>query len=304
MRVRHPAITLPLILTFSLLAALALLVCSAPQDEPDLPVSTASLPTPHPQAVPSPEPTAASSDILPGGPRINHLPAAMILVSSDTISLDQPLTIAGTGFRPGEPVRLVLVIDDVIRYVVGGHTAEQPVANAAGAFSVSFDSIRGYNVRDYGALARSLGDKTILAQGEDGSTASAPVKIVAWRHPPRPGPGPGSLVATADTVLNDETGGLGITITAAGAWFAPGEAVTVTILSLGDGADKVLTGITANESGAFKVSRTLAGAAPAEGEDPEMPIEPRVYTVLAEGGYGTIATAALMVEQYELPRPE
>ncbi len=302
MRVHHPPRTLALILTLSLLAALALSVCGAPQDEPDLPVSTPSPPTPHPQTVPSPEPTAASSDILPGGPGINHLPAAMILVSSDTISLDQPLTIAGTGFRPGEPVRLVLVIDDVIRYVVGGHTAEQPVANAAGAFSVSFDSIRGYNVRDYGALARSLGDKTILAQGEDGSTASAPVKIVEWRHPPRPGTG--SLVATADTVLNDETGGLDTTITAAGARFTPGEAVTVTIVGLGDGADKVLVGITANESGAFELSSTLSGAAPAEGADPEMPIAPGVYTVLAEGANGSEATGALVVEQYELPKRE
>ena len=113
-----------------------------------------------------------------------------------------------------------------------------------------------------------------------------------------------SLTASADTVVNDETNGLDTTISAAGAGFMPGEAVTVTIVSLVDGADKILVGGTANDSGAFMVSSTMAGAAPAEGADPEMAIGVGVYTVLAEGGGGSVATGALVVEMKELPEDE
>ncbi len=296
MRVRHPAITLALILTLSLLAALALTVCDAPQDEPDLPVSTASPPTALPQTDPSPEPTAASghshpgvNGVLPGIPGVS--PEAMILVSSGVMSVDEPLTINGSGFIPGEPIMLLLVIDDIIRYVVGGHTSEQPVANAAGAFSASFDSIRGGG-GERGALERAPGVRSILAVGADGSRAAAPVMITSAPTLSVAS----SLVATADTVLNDETGGLDTTITAVGAGFAPREAVTVTTHGLVAGADKVLTGITANDSGTFEVSSTLSGAAPPEGAAPEMPFEPGVYTVLAEGSQGSIATAALVVD--------
>ena len=113
-----------------------------------------------------------------------------------------------------------------------------------------------------------------------------------------------SLVAIADTVLNDETGGLDTTITAVGAGFTPGEAVTITLLADGTSADKFLVGATASDSGAFTVKSTLAGVAPAEGADPEMPIGVGVYTVLAEGASGSEATAALVVELYEPPEAD
>ena len=225
------------------------------------------------------------------------------MISKTTITVDEPLNIVGSGFLPGEPVTLSLVIDNIVSYVVGGRTAEQPVANAAGAFAVSFDSIRdgvsvGRSYLDY----RAPGIRTIRAAGEYGSRASFPVMITS-ADAPTPSVA-SSLVATADTVLNDETGGLDTTITALGAGFTPNEPVTVTILGLVDGADKILVGITATDSGEFEVSSTLYGAAPAEDADPEMPIEPGVYTVLAEGASGTFATAALEVEQNELPSRE
>ncbi len=293
MRVRHPPRTLPLILTLSLLAALALPVCSAPRDEPDLPVNTASPPTPHPQTVPSPETSAGP---LPSGP----YPEAMIMISKTTVTVDEPLTINGSGFWPGEPVTLALVIDNIVSYVVGGRTAEQPTANAVGAFAVSFDSIRGGGGGERGALERAPGVRSILAVGEDGSRASFPVMITSAPTLSVAS----SLAATADTALNDETGGLDTTITAFGAGFAPGEAVTITIVSLVEGADKILIGITANDSGEFEVSSTLAGAAPAEGADPEMPIAPGFYTILAEGNRGSAAASVMDVEQYELPEAD
>ena len=105
------------------------------------------------------------------------------MVSNAVMSVDEPLTIAGAGFLPGERVRLVLVIDDIVRYVIGGRTAEQPTANAAGAFAVSFESIRGEGRGERGALERAPGIRTIRAEGEDGSRASAPVMITSVTRP-------------------------------------------------------------------------------------------------------------------------
>ena len=226
-------------------------------------------------------------------------PEAAITVSTRVLSVDEPLTIAGAGFLPGEPVTLFLLIDDIVSYVIGGRTADQPVANAAGAFSVSFDSIRGDGSGERGALERVPGIKTIRAEGEDGSRASAPVMVTSVNAPVTSVAS--SLVASSEAEINAETNGIDVTITATGAGFMPGEAVTVTIVSLTDGADKILVGGVANDSGAFSLSGTLAGAAPAEGDDPEMPVMPGVYTVLAEGGGGSQATGALMVEMKELP---
>ena len=220
------------------------------------------------------------------------------MVSSGVMSVDEPLSINGSGFNPGEPVTLSLVIDNIVSYVVGGRTAEQPVANAAGAFSVSYDSIKGGGGGERGALGRAPGVRSILAVGEDGSRASFPVMITSANAPSTSVSS--SLTATADTILN-EGGALDTTITAVGAGFMPGEAVTVTIVSLVAGADKILVGGTANDSGAFMVESTLAGAAPADGADPEMAIGVGVYTVLAEGGGGSQATGALVVEMKELP---
>ena len=101
-----------------------------------------------------------------------------------------------------------------------------------------------------------------------------------------------SLVASSEAEINAETNGIDVTITATGAGFIPGEAVTVTIVSLADGADKILVGGAANDSGAFSLSATLAGPTPTGGSDPAMPIAPGVYTVLAEGANGSGATGA------------
>ena len=289
---RHPPKAIAPALALLLLSFLALASCGASQGDSNLPVSTASPVDPDSQTVPSPETTEPP---LMG----DYHSGAMIMVNCEVLSVDEPLSILGSGFLPGEPVMLVLVIDDIIRYVVGGRTAEQPTANAAGAFTVSFYSIRGGG-RDYGGLARAPGLRTIRAIGEDGSRASFPVTITSHRGC-GPGYSSGRLTATADTQLDVETNALHITITAVGVGFIPGEAVTVTIVRLTDGAEKVLPTAAANDAGAFMVKSTLHGAAPADGADPEMPITPGVYTVLAEGGDGSGATGALVVESKQLP---
>ena len=215
------------------------------------------------------------------------------------MSVDEPLSISGSGFLPGEPVRLVLVIDNIVSYVVGGRTAEQPTANGAGAFAVSFDSIRGEGRGERGALERAPGIRTLRAEGEDGSRAAAPVMITNANAPVVSVAS--SLVASSEAEINAETNGIDVTITATGAGFIPGEAVTVTIVSLADGADKILVGGAANDSGAFSLSATLAGPTPTGGSDPAMPIAPGVYTVLAEGANGSGATGALVIHYRWLP---
>ena len=276
---RRAAKAVALALVFPLFSILVLVACSGPQ-----PVN------PAPTGIPTREARAFLS-----GP----WPEAMIMVSSGVMTVDEPLSIAGSGFLPGEPVTLVLVIDNIISYVIGGRTAEQPVANAAGAFSVSFHSIRGDGGGERGALEGAApGVRTIRAEGEDGSRASAPVVITSMNAPVA-----SSLVASSEAEINAETNGIDVTITALGAGFMPGEAVTVTIVSLADGADKILLG-GANDSGEFTLSATLAGAVPAEGAGPEMPVTPGVYTVLAEGSGGSVATAVLVVEMKELPEAE
>ena len=314
MRVRYPVKGAALALI--LFSILALVACTGPQGEPGLPglpgnpgnpgaagpqgePGLPGLPgepgnpgNPGPQGPQGPQGLQGP----PGTPGVS--PEASIMGSSGVMSVDEPLSIHGSGFLPGEPVTLALVIDNIVSYVVGGRTAEQPVANAAGAFSVSYDSIRGGGGGERGALERAPGIRTIRAEGEDGSRASFPVMITGANAPVTSVSS--SLMATADTQLNADNA-LDTMITAMGAGFIPGEAVTVTIISLVDGADKILVGGTANDSGAFMVESTLAGAAPAEGEEHEMPIGVGVYTVLAEGANGSVATGVLNVEMKELP---
>ena len=188
---------------------------------------------------------------------------------------------------PGEPITLVLVIDNIVSYVVGGRIVEQPVANAAGAFSVSFDSIR-VDGGERGVLRRAPGYRTILAVGEDGSRASSPVMVTSLNAPVTSVLS--SLTATAEIWLYHEYNVLETKITATGAGFIPGEAVTVTLFDATPGTDKILVGVTADYSGAFIAQVTLYGPTPAEGADYEMPITPGVYTLLADGDSGSLAT--------------
>ena len=279
MRVCYPAKPVALVLILSLCSILVLVACRGSQGEPVQLVREASTVSPFPTGIPTRE--------------------ARIMVSSGVMSVDEPLRIAGAGFLPGEPVTLLLVIDDIVRYIIGGRTAGQPVANAAGAFSVSFESIRGDGGGERGALERAPGIRTIRAEGEDGSRASAPVYITSINAPVTSVLS--SLVASSEAEINAETSGIDVTITATGAGFIPGEAVTVTIVSLADGADKILVGGAANDSGAFSLSATLAGPTPTGGSDPAMPIAPGVYTVLAEGANGSGATGALVIHYRWLP---
>ena len=192
-------------------------------------------------------------------------PEAGLMVSKSTVTLNEPLTVAGSGFRPSEAVTLVLVTVGEKR-IVGGGSGAQVTASAAGAFVVELDRIGG---------SVAPGVQTLKAEGSDGSVASLPIMIVATAMLPPTMPG-SSLVANAV-----EVGG---TTTIWGAGFHPGEPVTLTVLAVGGGIDKILIAVPANESGAFMVDANVELAA-------------GVYTLMGTGSMGSEATAALMVSE-------
>jgi hypothetical protein len=208
------------------------------------------------------------------------------------MSIDEPLQVYGSGFLPGEPVSLALIIDDIVRWTVGSRTAAQPVANASGAFMVSFDSIIGGGGGERGVIRdRAPGVRTIRAEGEDGSMASAPVMITAAAAPHTSVST--SLSSSAVATLNEAGDAISVDVTVMGAGFMAGEYITVSIIGITPGVDKILAGGSANDSGAFEMTGSLAGAA---SDDPQMPIAAGVYTLLAIGDSGSEATTPLSVQ--------
>lgn len=188
-----------------------------------------------------------------------------MMVSKAIVTLDEPFTVSGSGFRPSEAVTLVLVTTGG-KTIIGAGSGAQVTASSAGAFSVDLDRIRG---------SAAAGVHTLMAEGSDGSVVSLPIMITATALVPATMPG-SSLVANAV-----ETGG---TTTIWGAGFHPGELITLTVLAIDGGTDKILISVPANPSGAFMVD---ASAELATG----------VYTLMGMGSMGSESAAALMVSE-------
>ena len=186
----------------------------------------------------------------------------MIVLSKDTLAAaGDSFAVGGSGFNPGEPVVVSLIVDPDTSIVPEG--GDQIQANASGAFSVAFDEVGGSGASGY---------LTFLAEGEDGSLASALVRIVS------------SPVATTavDTSLAADVVLVGESARVLGAGFVPGEAVTLSAVGVAGGSDRILVGANANDSGAFMV-------------DAPNPLEVGVYTLRAVGSKGSSATTALLV---------
>ena len=192
-------------------------------------------------------------------------PQASISVSKSALTVSEPFTVMGSGFLPGEPVVVQLVISPSNSPIVGGASGSQITANGAGAFSASFDLISSRP-----SVARAApGDRTLLAEGADGSTASTPVQIVSAMR-----------TMSASSSLRTEGGTPGGEATILGAGFVPNEFVTVRM----QGDDIPLIGGQANETGAFSLVAGISDDL-AEG----------VYSIIATGGNGSEASAALAV---------
>ncbi len=192
----------------------------------------------------------------------------MIVLSKGVVAgSGDPFSIAGSGFIPGEPVELSLMIDPNNSVMLG----DEVQANASGAFSVA--------VADAGASDAS-GYLSVMAMGADGSLASAPVRIVS-----------SALNETAvDSSLSTSVTPAGEAATVSGAGFNAGEAVTLSVVGVAGGSDRILVGANANDSGAFMV-------------DAPNPLEVGVYTLRAVGSKGSSATTPLVVCQPDEETP-
>ena len=193
-------------------------------------------------------------------------PQGGLAISKATMTMDEPFTVWGSGFKIGEPFIISLRINDVIRPILGNGTA-----NGAGAFTISFESTG----QKEGGIDKAQGIRSIVAIGADGSVASEPVNIVRFRvEDPSPG--------TSMVVGPVATGG---SVTVLGAGFLPNEGVSISVVgALPDGGDKVVVGDNANESGAFMFEATIS-------------LDPETYTLIASGALGSVATAPLVVTE-------
>ena len=213
-----------------------------------------------PGAVGSPGPQGT-----PGDPAVS--PQAALMTSKPTVALDEPLAIAGSGFRPSEAITLVLVTP-ATKIIIGGGSGSQVTANGAGAFVLDVAAIGG---------SASEGVHTLMAEGSDGSVASQPLVIAPPPPEPPIPPMPGSsLVANAV-----EPGG---TTTFWGAGFHADETVTLTALAASQGQDTIIISTPSNSSGAFTVNA-------------EIELAVGIYTVKAVGTMGSEATAPLWVSE-------
>ena len=267
---------------------LALIACQGPPGEPGLP----GLPG-NPGNPGEPGPQGAKGDPgepgLPGNPGnpgnpgppgppgptgppgpAGISPQAMIAVDKMQVAASgDPIMVMGSGFLPGEPVVLTLMINSDNSIIVGGQRGAQVTANESGAFSASFDEIGGAS----SSQDQAMGFRTLLADGAGGSRASAPVMVVSAPVPE----------VSVSTSLLAGAAELGNQIQVWGAGFMPGEAVTMIAVGAAEGAnDRILVGATANTSGSFMV-------------DSPNPLGAGIYTLRAVGNRGSMSTAPLVV---------
>ena len=192
-------------------------------------------------------------------------PQAAIALDSDLISIDSSLTIDGSGFRPNEPIALLLVVDQNLQPFIGGGSRAQTQANSGGNFTFSVDSVgaafKGNTVaRLLDASNGGSNSLSVYASGADGSRASVPIRVV----------GSGGIASAPSIALSSnlvESGG-SVTIMVAG--FMPGEFVTVVASGASGGDDRVLVGGSANGFGALSLEAAIT-------------LDPDVYTIEAMG---------------------
>ncbi len=212
-------------------------------------------------------------------------PQAAIMVDSDLIAIDGSLTIDGSGFRPNEPVALLLVVDQNLQPFIGGGTRAQTQANSGGNFTFSVDSVGAAFRGNTGArvLEASNGGSnslSVYASGADGSRASVPIRVVGSG-----GIASSPSIALSSNIVGNEDPHNKVSILVAG--FMPGEFITVVAVGASGGDDRVLVGGSANESGALMLEATITLD------------EGNVYTIEAMGqpvaGMQASATAPLAV---------
>ena len=201
--------------------------------------------------------------------------AGISLVSQE-VTLNEPLEVWGSGFRPGESITIQLEIDQFLQPVIG-----DTAAGTGGAFRALFTRI---GADDRVASRIVLGNVyTLIAVGGDGSRASVPVMIVPERPPTPtptpsptptpvpPAPSPSTSLVAAKTISGAET-------IVWGSGFRPFENVVLSVV----GGPDILVARQANASGALTVEVFID-------------LDPGIYTMLATGDMGSEATAPLLI---------
>ncbi len=213
-------------------------------------------------------PGAQGPSGLPGLDGVS--PQASVMSSKSVMTMSEPFTVSGSGFRPGEPVVVQLVIGEFASPIAGGARGSQVSANGAGAFSVSFDFVSEVAA----VISEAAGDRTLLATGADGSMASTAIKIVNITGGTSPSLATSGAEPAGDAII-------------VGAGFGPNEFVSIEAVGAGiNGGDIILVGDKANASGAFSLSATIPTN-----------LEEGIYTLRATGAGGSEATAALVVAE-------
>ena len=192
-------------------------------------------------------------------------PQAAIAVDSDLISMDGSLTIDGSGFRPNEPVALLLVVDQNLQPFIGGGSRAQTQANSGGNFTFTVDSLGAAFRGNTGArvIEASNGGSnslSVYASGADGSRASTPIRVV----------GSGGIASAPSIAISSNIVEVDGSVTIMVAGFMPGEFVTVVASGASGGDDRVLVGGSANGFGALSLDATIT-------------LDPDVYTIEAMG---------------------
>ena len=319
-----------LTLIVAIFSVLLLAACQGPAGKPGLPGNpgesgAAGLPgLPGPPGLPGAAVAAGAPGLpgeagLPGAPGIPGLagpqgspgipgisPQAAITVSANTLYLDEPLTVWGSGFRAFEPVTLVLEINKSKSAVVTQTTA----TNGSGAWVMSIDNLgqAGIPGGDVGAKASFLTKEsivTLLASGEDGSKASAPVRVISGSKPfeavvviePTPVPIGGSILLDKNVFTLDDT------LLIMGSGFRSNEDVTIFFnirIAAQGGSLKPIAGTAkANESGAWRletpVLSTINIARTSLDRGADTLSAAGSLTLMARGTFGTMASTPVMV---------
>lgn len=208
-------------------------------------------------------------------------PQAALALDKDIVSINGSLTIDGSGFRPNEPVALLLIVDQNLQPFLGGGNRAQTQANPGGNFTFTVDDIGAAFRGNTGArvLEASNGGSNslaIYASGADKSRASVPIRVV----------GSGGIASSPSIALSSNVVEIDGSVTVMVAGFMPGEFVTVVATGASGGDDRVLVGGSANDFGALSL-------------DAPITLDADVYTIEAMGqpvgGMQASVTAPLSV---------
>ena len=223
---------------------------------PGLPGNPGNPGAPGPQGPPGADGPAGADAVSP---------QARIMVSENAVTTGDTFSVWGSGFEANEAI-LLSVMSGSSKRIIGGGAGAQTAANAAGAFSVQFDSM---------GVSVDAGITTVLAEGGAGSLASAPIMVSAFAP----------AITSVSSSLAAQPVEPGGSTTIWGAGFMPGEFVAIEVKGLG--ANRIITGGEVNTSGAFAFDVTISADGPLKEEG--------VYTLKATGDQGSEATAPLLV---------